>query len=213
VVAIRRAGPARPAVRRGAWRVRRRPGRRPCWSWRRSAGCWRWNPIWRPWCWPAPRSGSPAARRRRGDPAADRRRQPALAVAHGERQARYDLTDVLTTGDARPHRAGCSTAQAVVLHGDSADKLIVSARVSGERDDPDGIALFLVDAKASGVARRGYPMRDGTRAADIAFPVRRRSSAPTCSASRRARDDRARRRSRHRRPAPRRSARWKRCWR
>jgi len=57
----------------------------------------------------------------------------------------------------------------VVVHGDSADKLIVSARVSGDRHDPDGIGLFLVDPAASGVARRAYPMRDGTHAADIAL--------------------------------------------
>src|SRR6185312_8585542 len=45
-------------------------------------------------------------------------------------------------------------------HGESADKLIVSARTAGEREDPYGITLFLVDAKANGVARRGYTMRD-----------------------------------------------------
>ena len=37
-------------------------------------------------------------------------------------------------------------AKSVVVHGDSAHRLIVSARTSGERDDPDGIALFIVDA-------------------------------------------------------------------
>ncbi len=46
---------------------------------------------------------------------------------------------------------------------------IVTARSSGERDDPDGISLFLVDANANGVARRSYPMRDGTRAAEISL--------------------------------------------
>ena len=55
------------------------------------------------------------------------------------------------------------------MHGDNADRLIVSARSSGERDDRDGISLFLVDAKANGVARRAYPMRDGTRAAEISL--------------------------------------------
>src|SRR5262249_36180714 len=40
---------------------------------------------------------------------------------------------------------------------------------SGERDDPDGITLFLVDAAANGIARRAYPMRDGTRAAEISL--------------------------------------------
>jgi pimeloyl-CoA dehydrogenase small subunit len=92
-----------------------------------------------------------------------------LAFAHGERQARYDLTDVMTT--AKPTARGwvLDGAKSVVAHGDGADRLIVSARVAGERDDPDGIGLFLVDAKANGVARRSYPMRDGTRAADISL--------------------------------------------
>ncbi len=92
-----------------------------------------------------------------------------LAIAHGERQARYDLTDVLTT--AKPTARGWTLdgAKSVVLHGDGADRLIVSARLAGERDDPEGIGLFLVDAKANGVARRSYPMRDGTRAAEISL--------------------------------------------
>ena len=36
-------------------------------------------------------------------------------------------------------------AKTVVLHGDSAQRLIVSARTSGERDDPDGITFFIVN--------------------------------------------------------------------
>ena len=92
-----------------------------------------------------------------------------LAFAHGERQARYDLTDVLTT--AKPKGGGwvLDGAKSVVLHGDSAQRLMVSARTAGERDDPDGITLFIVDAAANGVARRAYPMRDGTRAAEISL--------------------------------------------
>jgi pimeloyl-CoA dehydrogenase small subunit len=92
-----------------------------------------------------------------------------LAFAHGERQARYDLPDVLTTARPNPDGWVLDGAKSVVLHGDSANRLIVSARTAGERDDPDGITLFLVDAAANGVARRSYPMRDGTRAADIAL--------------------------------------------
>ena len=92
-----------------------------------------------------------------------------LAFAHGERQARYDLTDVLTT--AKPTARGwvLDGAKSVVAHGDGADRLVLSARIAGERDDPDGIGLFLVDARTNGVARRSYPMRDGTRAAEIAL--------------------------------------------
>ena len=95
--------------------------------------------------------------------------QMILAFAHGERQARYDLTDVLTT--AKPKGSGwlLDGAKSVVLHGADAGRLVVSARTSGERDDPEGITLFLVDAAANGVVRRSYPMRDGTRAAEISL--------------------------------------------
>lgn len=92
-----------------------------------------------------------------------------LAVAHGERQARYDLADVLTTATKTASGWRLDGAKSVVVHGDSADKLIVSARVSGDRMDPEGIGLFMVDAKASGLARRNYKMRDGVSAADIAL--------------------------------------------
>jgi len=92
-----------------------------------------------------------------------------VAFAHGERQARYDLSDVLTT--AKPKGGGwvIDGAKSVVTHGDSAGKLIVSARIGGERDDAAGIALFLVDAKANGVARRAYRLRDGMGAAEISL--------------------------------------------
>ena len=92
-----------------------------------------------------------------------------LAFAHGERQARYDLTDVVTT--ARRNGGGwvLDGSKTVVSHGEAADKIIVSARTNGDRHDPVGITLFLVDAGASGVARRGYVSRDDTRAADIAL--------------------------------------------
>jgi alkylation response protein AidB-like acyl-CoA dehydrogenase len=43
----------------------------------------------------------------------------------------------------------------------------VAARASGGRTDRGGIGLFLVDAKANGVTRRGYPTQDGMRAADV----------------------------------------------
>jgi alkylation response protein AidB-like acyl-CoA dehydrogenase len=92
-----------------------------------------------------------------------------LAFAHGERQARYDVTDVMTT--ARQNGPGwvLDGAKSVVTHGDCADALVVSARTSGERDDADGITLFLVDAGAAGVARRGYTMRDEQRAAEVSL--------------------------------------------
>jgi pimeloyl-CoA dehydrogenase small subunit len=92
-----------------------------------------------------------------------------MAFAHGERQARYDLTDVITTARRSGDGWVLDGSKTVVSHGEAADKIIVSARTGGERYDADGITLFIVDANAAGVARRGYVSRDDTRAADISL--------------------------------------------
>ena len=92
-----------------------------------------------------------------------------LAFAHSERQARYDLTDVLTTAKRSGGGWVLDGSKSVVVHGEAADKLVLSARTSGDRYDEHGITLFLVDAAAPGVARRGYATRDEQRAADIAL--------------------------------------------
>jgi alkylation response protein AidB-like acyl-CoA dehydrogenase len=86
-----------------------------------------------------------------------------------ERQSRFDLFDVGTTAKRDGNGYVLEGAKSVVLHGDVADKIIVSARVSGERRDHKGIGLFFVDAKANGVSRRGYPTVDGLHAAEISF--------------------------------------------
>ncbi len=90
-----------------------------------------------------------------------------LAFAHVERQARYDLADVMMT--ARRNGAGfvLDGAKTLVLHGDSAKKFIVSVRLAGQRNDHDGLGLFLVDAGAAGVTTRGYGTVDGQRAAEV----------------------------------------------
>ncbi|HEX7968603.1 MAG TPA: acyl-CoA dehydrogenase, partial [Stellaceae bacterium] len=90
-----------------------------------------------------------------------------LAFAHGERQARYVLSDVETRATRDGGAYVLSGQKGVVLHGDSADKLIVSARTGGSPRDKKGISLFLVDRKASGVSLRGYPTVDGLRAAEV----------------------------------------------
>jgi len=90
-----------------------------------------------------------------------------LAFAHAEPQSRYDLADVATK--ARRDGGGfvLDGAKTLVLHGDSAQKLVVSARLSGGQRDRDGLALFLLDADGSGVSRRGYATIDGMRAAEV----------------------------------------------
>jgi pimeloyl-CoA dehydrogenase small subunit len=90
-----------------------------------------------------------------------------LAFAQTERHSRYDLADVST----RAVRDGAAWVldgeKGVVLHGDTADKLIVTARIGGGRRDRDGVGVFIVDVNAAGVSRRGYPTQDSLRAAEI----------------------------------------------
>ncbi|HME27359.1 MAG TPA: acyl-CoA dehydrogenase family protein [Acetobacteraceae bacterium] len=90
-----------------------------------------------------------------------------LALAHVERQSRYDLADVATTARQDGAAWVLDGAKSVVLHGDCADRLLVTARVSGNRRDREGVGLFLVDPSAAGVTRRGYPTQDGLRAAEV----------------------------------------------
>ncbi len=90
-----------------------------------------------------------------------------LALAHGEPDSRYEMARVSTTATKSGGDWQLNGLKAVVLNGDSADKLVVSARTSGDVTDIDGISLFLVDAGASGISRRGYGNVDGGRAAEI----------------------------------------------
>ncbi len=90
-----------------------------------------------------------------------------MAYAHTEAQSRYDLADVATTAKRDADGWILDGEKSFVAHGNCADKLVVSARISGERTSRDGIALFLVDAKAPGVSRKSYETQDGQRAAQI----------------------------------------------
>jgi pimeloyl-CoA dehydrogenase small subunit len=93
-----------------------------------------------------------------------------LSFAHMEKQSGFDLHDTALSA-VKDGGGGfvLNGEKTLVGQGDSADKLIVSARVKGDRRDRDGIGLFVVDADAPGVGCRGYPTQDGQRAAEIAF--------------------------------------------
>ncbi len=90
-----------------------------------------------------------------------------LAYAQVERQSRWSLNDVKTTATRDGDGWKLSGAKSLVLHGDSADTLLVTARTAGEERARHGIGLFLVDANGPGISRRGYPTQDGMRAAEI----------------------------------------------
>jgi pimeloyl-CoA dehydrogenase small subunit len=92
-----------------------------------------------------------------------------LALAHAEPQSGWDPFDVKTTAKAGGDGFLLDGEKGLVLNGDSAHKLVVLARVSGAQRDADGLGLFLVDAGAPGVTRRGYPTQDGRRAAEISL--------------------------------------------
>ena len=90
-----------------------------------------------------------------------------LTFAHTERHARYDLAHVETTATKQGGSYILNGAKSIVLNGDTADKVFVSARVSGGVRDEDGLCVFLVDADADGLSRRGYRLQDGSRAAEV----------------------------------------------
>jgi pimeloyl-CoA dehydrogenase small subunit len=90
-----------------------------------------------------------------------------LSFAHAERQSGFDLNDVGLSARRDGGSFLLNGEKVLVGQGDSADRLIVSGRISGGRRDRGGLGLYLVDANAPGVTRRGYPTQDGQRAADI----------------------------------------------
>ncbi|HEX3062741.1 MAG TPA: acyl-CoA dehydrogenase [Usitatibacter sp.] len=92
-----------------------------------------------------------------------------LAFAHPEADARYDESYVATRAVKEGGAWRLDGAKSVVLNAQSADALVVSARVAGKDCDREGISLFLVDPKAKGVSLRGYATQDGGRAAELAL--------------------------------------------
>jgi len=90
-----------------------------------------------------------------------------LAFAHGEAAARYAASYVETRAVRSGKGWKLEGTKAVVLNGDSADALIVSARTGGNVSGREGISLFIVDPKSRGVSLRAYPTQDAGRAADL----------------------------------------------
>ena len=90
-----------------------------------------------------------------------------LAFAQLEKNSRYDLFDVATTAKKKGDGWVIDGEKFVVLNGENADTLIVTARTKGNRRDTTGIGVFLVPANAKGVTKKSYPTQDGLHAADI----------------------------------------------
>lgn len=92
-----------------------------------------------------------------------------FAFAQGERNSRWDLHHVETAAAKDGAGWRISGRKFVVLGGDCADRLFVTARTAGSARDEGGIGVFLVDARAPGVSVRGYRTQDGQRGAEVSF--------------------------------------------
>jgi alkylation response protein AidB-like acyl-CoA dehydrogenase len=92
-----------------------------------------------------------------------------LAFAHGEAEGRHSRSWVQT----RLARAGegwrLDGRKAVVHAAPWASHFIVSARSAGAPDAAQGLSLLLVPRDTPGLSLRAYPLRDGDRAAELAF--------------------------------------------
>ncbi|AWY38992.1 pimeloyl-CoA dehydrogenase small subunit [Pseudomonas putida] len=90
-----------------------------------------------------------------------------LAVAVEEPQSHYQLHDVQTRALAVNGGWLLNGHKSVVVSGQSAGLILVSARVAGEDRDEAGISLFLLDPSTPGIRMREYPTMDGRRACDL----------------------------------------------
>ena len=92
-----------------------------------------------------------------------------FAFAQLEKNSRYDLNDVVTSAKKKGAGWVLDGEKFVVINGENADTLLVTARTKGGQRDKNGIGVFAVAANAKGVAKKSYPTQDGLHAADITF--------------------------------------------
>lgn len=90
-----------------------------------------------------------------------------LAVALDEPQSHYQLHDVQTVAEAVAGGWKLNGRKSVIIGGQSAGLILVSARTSGGVRDEKGISLFLVDPQDSGVSRRTFDTLDGRMACEL----------------------------------------------
>ncbi len=86
-----------------------------------------------------------------------------VVLAWQEKKARYRLDVCAATAKKAGDGYTVHGTKGVVPAGDQADAYLVPAQLDG------GIALFLVERSADGVAARGYATQDGSRAAEVVF--------------------------------------------
>ncbi len=96
-----------------------------------------------------------------------------VTLAHDEANSRWDLSAVRSS--ATRHADGHWRVQGekrVVLHAQSSQWMLLSARLAGEHSHPGAIALFLVASDTPGLHMKTYRTYDDQRAADIGFDLK-----------------------------------------
>lgn len=93
--------------------------------------------------------------------------EQVVAWACDESAGRHAPCWVETTARQVNNQWQLSGAKDCVLNAPQAHAFIVSARVSGEPADPQGLGLFLVDAGATGLHCRSYRLIDDSPAGDL----------------------------------------------
>jgi alkylation response protein AidB-like acyl-CoA dehydrogenase len=91
------------------------------------------------------------------------------ALAWAEGRSRYDFNNIATTARRQGENYVLSGTKAAVIGAPWADKLIVSARISGSPRDRSGLSLFVVDRHSASLHLQGFKTIDGRRAAEVAL--------------------------------------------
>ncbi|MFZ2288442.1 MAG: acyl-CoA dehydrogenase family protein [Halopseudomonas yangmingensis] len=89
------------------------------------------------------------------------------AVALEEPGSHYNLAHVETTARQNGGDWLISGRKGVVIGGQTAGKILVSARTAGDVRDQQGISLFVIDPAAAGVSRRVYATMDGRKGCEL----------------------------------------------
>ncbi|MGE3147869.1 MAG: acyl-CoA dehydrogenase family protein [Pseudorhodoplanes sp.] len=90
-----------------------------------------------------------------------------IAFANEEPSNRRSPLNIATAVRSEGDGFVLSGQKSAVQFAHVADRLIVSARLSGKPEDRDGIGLFLVERDAPGIALRTFVTHDGGRASEL----------------------------------------------
>jgi len=90
-----------------------------------------------------------------------------LALAHAERGARHTLQHVTLSAVAEGTGWRLSGEKIAAIGADEADRILVSARISGASRDARGIAVFVLEPGQTGLHLHRYATVDGASAAQL----------------------------------------------